>query len=376
MMRELLKKELRTRHPNESAPDFSPDMYQGVAYPLELCGYTAKLLRDVNSDDQLVDRIYSIRDATAHCWKASHSEHWRVSYPCLRNGTLLERELTRLSCQYHGNAIGTAIDQTIGRFRVADAVETLRHQSPHDYHALAYLYVALTCGEDSVGDFQQGVLLATSLRALRSAGVQDPTILLVGFSTVYAIEHLCAIINLIGFRRATVVAMNIAPYPIRAAEAVAPHDLYGVRLRYLQQDAAAIAGAFDSFHMVVTHRLFGSLTGSMSSRVLKEVVRVLRPGGVLIGSEIVSSVSVQGDALVDGCASFADRYFGNEVHRDALTELLREFGRQTPFNPFPTLEALRELLSSAGFSASLTEEVTHRRFAVPYIQEIGVTATK
>jgi ubiquinone/menaquinone biosynthesis C-methylase UbiE len=118
------------------------------------------------------------------------------------------------------------------------------------------------------------------------------------------------------------VAADISPHMLERARAVARRMQAQDLIEFVEADVTALQFADNSFDLCVTYNGLHCLPDPRAA--LKELARVLRPGGTIRGTSCVTGRGVRQDTLI--AILRRANVFGNAPHAGEIETWLREFG--------------------------------------------------
>jgi ubiquinone/menaquinone biosynthesis C-methylase UbiE len=118
------------------------------------------------------------------------------------------------------------------------------------------------------------------------------------------------------------VAADISPYMLQRARREASRRGVQDAIEFVEADVTALQFADASFDLCVTYNGLHCLP--VPRAALAELVRVLRPGGILRGTSCVTGGGPRQDALI--AMLRRARVFGNTPHAGEIEAWLMEFG--------------------------------------------------
>jgi ubiquinone/menaquinone biosynthesis C-methylase UbiE len=118
------------------------------------------------------------------------------------------------------------------------------------------------------------------------------------------------------------VAADISPYMLQRAREVARRMRAQDLIEFVEADVTALQFDDDSFDLCVTYNGLHCLPDPHAA--VKELARVLRPGGTLRGTSCVTGRGSRTDALI--AILRRANVFGNTPHAGEIETWLREFG--------------------------------------------------
>jgi ubiquinone/menaquinone biosynthesis C-methylase UbiE len=118
------------------------------------------------------------------------------------------------------------------------------------------------------------------------------------------------------------VAADISPYMLQRAREEARRLQGRDMIEFVEADVIALQFADNSFDLCVTYNGLHCLPDPRAA--LRELTRVLRPGGTLRGTSCVTGRGMRKDALIATLRRAG--VFGNAPHTGDIETWLREFG--------------------------------------------------
>ncbi|MBI5399174.1 class I SAM-dependent methyltransferase [Candidatus Saganbacteria bacterium] len=173
------------------------------------------------------------------------------------------------------------------------------------------------------------------------------------FTTIYSLENLGAILSLVGFKNATIVALDISASPLEKARAHFGRTVFGFPVEYVQGDALALPFDNDSFDLVTTHLFMTHIADQRKNQVLAEAGRVLRRDREFIDEEIVVPPGTDLDKYKWFYATLADEFPGTPEQKAKVAQYMVELGAYSEFYPYGSEKSLVASMNSNGFEAHL-----------------------
>ena len=220
------------------------------------------------------------------------------------------------------------------------------------YHDAANLYYALVEGQSTLGYWKYAQEYRSTLQDLRDAGKNKPKVLLLGFSTIYSLENLAALMELQGLDEGEITAFDRNLQPLEEAQEYCGNNLFGVKILYKQGDAMALPFAEESFDLVASHLFFTHIPHSEKQSVLRDVYKVLKNGRIFVDDEILVPGTPDMFSYINYFRSLARGYVhasDNNTLRK-IAGFMEKFARHPCFFPYCDLWTVEKDFKSAGFS--------------------------
>ena len=265
----------------------------------------------------------------------------------------LEKELVLLTHTYEGcqNYVGD-IQRSLADFRqkraylqcqVSQQQVTAGKIPSIPYHHLAFLYYTLMHGQSSLGHYMTAQKsYVAPLQELKSEGITSPKVLLLGFSSIFSLENLAAMLHLVGFKQSTIVALDKSEHPLEAGTSYSGKKLFSSDIEYVQQDILAdkldSKIALNSFDFIATHLFFTHFQGAQKKYVWERISQLLSPQGIFADEEIVVNGRIDRQAYNNYFKTLAGDYkhSDNRFTRQSIEHFMYIFGSTGPFNPYNT----------------------------------------
>lgn len=359
---------------------FRPDRYV-PSFPLGLCGYISAALSQVKNYDEFRAALRLIEKFTRAQAGRGCLDYDRAYYSLLdSNGRELVHDLILAAHQF--NSFGRSGDDTptaqqlLTFFRAPGALATIENTEKHDYHDLAFLYYALRFGDSTLGAGKNSKTIALALQRLRAKAVSSPKILVLGFSSIYSLENIGAILSLVGFKSASIVALDISSSPLEKARAHFGDSVFGFPMEYVRGDALALPFDKDSFDLVATHLFMTHIADQKKGDVVAEARRVLRPDGEFVDEEIVVPPGTDRERYRWFYATLAEQFSGTSAQKVKVVNYMVEMGSYSVFYPYGSFESLAANFNGHGFEARLGGKEERKLYANAYAYLYQISARK
>lgn len=325
---------------------FLPDRVRPV-YPLSLSGYMMEDIAEIGLNDGidkalcLIARMLSLRNQRF----------------LERNERFLGRDLVLLTQQFslfgtdHNDKVPTP-QHILGNMRARAALSAIGQNKDPDYHSLAYLYYALRFGEATLGSESNAETLIKSLRILKGMNIHTPKVLVLGFSSIYALENLGALLYLVGFKNAEIIAIDLSEKPIFQAKQHFGQRVFGYKVRYEQANALDLPFEDETFDLVCTHLFMTHIEDAEKPKVYSESRRVLRPGMIFADEEIAVPPNIDREKYKWFYTVLANNY-PDHLETERVRQLMLKFGGWSTFFPYVGKPSLEKDIAQAGFGGGI-----------------------
>ncbi|MGH7130299.1 MAG: class I SAM-dependent methyltransferase [Planctomycetaceae bacterium] len=179
---------------------------------------------------------------------------------------------------------------------------------------------------------------------LRAAGAEEGTVLDVGTGTALIPIELCRQSG-----RWRVVALDLAEEMLKLARRNVEREGFGDRIRLERTDAKSLPCADGSFDALMSNSIVHHIP--KPATVLAEMVRVLRPGGLLFVRDLLRPHD--GETVEQLVAAYAG---GENEHSRAMFH--------ASLHAALTLDEMRELLRNLGLSTGWVEQTSDRHWTL------------
>ncbi|MFA4967360.1 MAG: methyltransferase domain-containing protein [Candidatus Margulisiibacteriota bacterium] len=360
---------------------FLPDRYVPI-FPLGHSGYKSIVLSKVKDRDDLGVALRKIDEYTRQQAGRGCLDYDRVYYSLLdSNGRELAHDLILASHQFKSFGLcGTSgmptAQQILTFFRAPGALAAIENKEKHDYHDLAFLYNALRFGDSTLGAGKNSRTIANALRRLKARAVSEPKILVLGFSSIYSLENIGAILSLVGFKNASLVALDISSSPLEKARTHFGQTIFGFPIEYVKGDALSLPFDSESFDLVATHLFMTHIADQHKDRVVAEAERVLKPGRELIDEEIVVPPETDRERYKWFYATLADYFPGTAEQKTRVEKYMVEIGSYPVFYPYVSKNSLAANFNRHGLEAHLGDKDDRPLYAGIYADLYQIIARK
>ncbi|GEM_PF-3942346 len=284
----------------------------------------------------------------------------------LRLGNADEQRLALLSHQEytvidHERFLGkseTAIEllSKIRQYRAFHAA----YASNRTYHELARLYYALMSGASTLGHPYDA---AYYKKAITTMGTKDaPSVLLLGFSTIYSLENLAALLHLNGVRNPRITAFDCSEEPLDEAQKYCGSELYGAAITYKKGDALDPANFNrDMFDLIATHLFFTHISHKDKKSLTGNIHQWLKHGAAFADEEIIVPGDIDRSRYARYYRTLAQEYSPSDhsMARRQIADMMEQFGRHSRFFPYSSLDGLVHDFRAAGFQVD-SQFLMHR----------------
>ncbi|MBI5392924.1 class I SAM-dependent methyltransferase [Candidatus Woesearchaeota archaeon] len=210
------------------------------------------------------------------------------------------------------------------------------------YHVLAFLYYTLMHGQSTLGHYDTAERsYVSALRELRNQGISSPRVLLLGFSSIYSLENLAAMLHLVGFKQSNILAIDKMAHPLNAGKSYYGNKLFNSTITYIQQDILADQLedriAETQFDLIATHLFFTHFPDAQKKLVWKKISQLLSPNGIFADEEIFVNGRINRQAYNDYFRTLTNDYKPDATDPSTLlniSDYLYQFGSAGPFNPY------------------------------------------
>ncbi|MDD5593239.1 MAG: class I SAM-dependent methyltransferase, partial [Candidatus Margulisbacteria bacterium] len=218
--------------------------------------------------------------------------------------------------------------------------------------------------------------IANALRRLRTRAVSEPKILVLGFSSIYSLENIGAIISLVGFKNASIVALDLSSSPLEKAMAHFGQAVFGSPIEYVKGDALSLPFDSESFDLVATHLFMTHIADQHKGEVVAEAGRVLRPDREFIDEEIVVPPETDRERYKWFYATLADYFPGTAEQKTRAGKYMVELGSYSVFYPYVSKNSLTANFNRHGLEARLGDKEDRPLYAGTYADLYQITARK
>jgi len=262
-------------------------------------------------------------------------------------GSNLEQELVLLTYTVPQNSLeiyANTIQDLLGNIRQERAYNACQRKydfegnprSQPSYHDLAFLYYTLMHGQSSLGHFTNATTYVEPLQKLKQNNVVNPRVLLLGFSSLYSLENLAAILYNVGFKQSTIMAFDKEKQPLYEANKYYGTKLFNSNIEYYQGNVFDVA--FKSkFDFIATHLFFTHISEKQKLEVWMKVNSMLGDGGTFADEELFVPLDI-------------DRNYPSKEQaiKYNVSNLMYEFASQGPFNPYSHKSQILSHANSVG----------------------------
>ncbi|OGC03582.1 hypothetical protein A3H38_05280 [candidate division WOR-1 bacterium RIFCSPLOWO2_02_FULL_46_20] len=341
-----------------------PDIYDPV-FPLRRCGHQSRALSPVNNHEEYYLALNNISRYTREQMETGSLDDFEMRrYSLLADdGNALFNDLILTSHQFRSFGSGAqtpTAQQIISYFRARGALKAAEASYGNDYHDLAYLYYVASFGVSTLGADKNSLTIANALRNLKLRQIFAPIILVLGFSSIYSLENLGAILQLVGFKNAAIVALDISDSPIKKAQEHFGDSVFGFPIDYVKGDALDLHFADDTFNLVMTHLFLAHIDDRLKGKVFTEARRVLAAGGEFIDEEIVMPKRFDQDQYQSFYATLGDEFPGSSDDKYRVRQHMWRFGGHSIFYPYTDERALKNDITASGLAVDLSDKDTRR----------------
>ncbi len=344
---------------------FNPDVYGTAHFPYQLfygisnygLSYTVHSL--ISSEDDSRKLLAKIKE------DFDNRNNSQYMHEIALDATV-EKELVLLSHAFNTSNLSIAVSaqELLGNIRQEKAFRQCFNSSSQksqasysysssakpSYHDLAFLYYTLMHGQSTLGHHrtaEPGYVAA--MREFRKNGIETPQVLLLGFSSIYSLENLAAMLYLVGFKQSEITAIDKMQQPIEEAKKYCGEQLYNSKINYQQVDinnTELIKKITQNhFDLVATHLFFTHFPSQQKAAVWQKAKELLKSGGEFVDEELIAPGKVDRDAFNDYFRTLAKEYYPSkqsdcqnksEILRK-ISDLMFDFGSQGPFHPYYSL---------------------------------------
>ena len=249
--------------------------------------------------------------------------------------------------------------EALAKIRQKRAYLTASQMRSPGYHELANLYYALMIGRSTLGcydDSRQLRLFRGVAGMLQEQGRKHPRVLLLGFSTVYSLENLAALLDLNGLETADIMAFDKSSTPLRDAQLYCNEQLYDKTISYWQGEAQQLPFPDDSFDLIATHLFFTHIPDGEKRQVIREVHRTLKTDGFFVDQELLVPAHFEKEEYVRAFRGIAGRYLHSDDNRyikKTIASLMIQFASHHHFFPYHTMLDIERDFEAENFPAEL-----------------------
>ena len=276
-----------------------------------------------------------------------------------RKLTLLTHELEKKSRtwttddRHRAHSIASLCNEKLAHIRQWRVFEKLEDKTDPTYHDLANLYYALREGQSTLGYYDaENSGYAEAVQALAKRRLKRPRVLLLGFSTVYSLENIAAMMHLEEMEGAEIVAFDLETQPLEEAQEYCGGELYGIKVTYMQGDATQNVLKPNSFDLAVTHLFFTHIPHDQKPAVIRETKKLLKKRGMFVDNELMIPGTMPKDSFVAFFRTLAEQYVhdGTWSTRQRLGDLMVQFAKHDHFFPYEDIGQLRRDFAAEGFA--------------------------
>ncbi len=228
------------------------------------------------------------------------------------------------------------------------------------YHQLARLYYALMSGRSTLGHPGDADGYKKVIETLGKK--ENPSVLLLGFSTIYSLENLAALMSLQGIKNPRITAFDFSQEPLVEAQKYCGSELYGSDILYKNGDALDPENFDrDNFDMIATHLFFTHIKHKDKRSLIENLHKWLKPGAVFVDEEIIVPGDIDRVRYAEYYRTLAEHHLLSDhlVTRRQIADMMAQFGRHSRFFPYGSLDKLTREFRQSGLDID-TELITYR----------------
>ncbi len=203
------------------------------------------------------------------------------------------------------------------------------------YHRAALVYYTLQRGASTLGYPGGTAIFKRAITDLHDKLIENPRVLLLGFSTIYSLENLAAMLHVADVKNPTICAFDFNENPLEIAQKYCGNELYGVKIEYRQGNILHRLGIDENiWDMVATHLFFTHIRSYDKSEVICKIQRGLKHGAHFVDEELCVNSNVKPN-LLPYFLSLVNSYKGemSNARRD-LMSCMQTFANHDHFYPF------------------------------------------
>jgi len=210
------------------------------------------------------------------------------------------------------------------------------------YHDLANLYYSLMTGNSTLANTRESKnYYSSAVSTLKNR--KNPKILLLGFSTVYSLENLAALIHLSNLDNPKIIAFDINKQPLSEANVYCGTKLYNVEIEY-EQGNAILSEFFeaDSFDLIATHLFLTHIPDESKIRLINNVHKWLKPNSKFVDDEIIVPGTIDRNKYAKYYRTLGRHYIPPLDHSsmEKVANWMEKFGTYSIFFPYNDLDKL------------------------------------